>query len=217
MNLLVRLSPLVLGLVFNFSLFSVEFQKIETQAMTDSYQLEKKGNFKASINSLMSLYLMRPTEYFLNLRLGWLYYQSQKYKNALYHYSLAQKSEKSSINAVLGMSYSHEQLGEIDESIAVLLNFNSQNPFNMELNIRLASLFLGISQYTSALAVYEQILRFYPENTSILVKKAVVLFKLKKIKNSKEVFYKILQIDPSNTTALKYMNTDRSLAFNRNY
>lgn len=78
------------------------------------------------------------------------------------------------------MSYSHEQLGEIDESIAVLLNFNSQNPFNMELNIRLALAFLGISQYTSALAVYEQILRFYPENTSILVKKAVVLFKLKK-------------------------------------
>ena len=48
-----------------------------------SYNYEKIQNYSDAINALMPVYNEFPNTYTVNLRLGWLYYLSTNYANAI--------------------------------------------------------------------------------------------------------------------------------------
>ena len=76
------MKKIILLFSITLMLFGLDIKK----AYYDSYNYEKMGDYKDAIKVLIPIYNKYPNGYTLNLRLGWLFYLSKKYQNALDHY-----------------------------------------------------------------------------------------------------------------------------------
>src|SRR5690349_6658888 len=93
-------------LFFCFSRFSYSDSAIVlSNALNQSYLHESQGNILLAIESLSDLYRSSPKDYFLNLRLGWLFRRYRSYLNAKEHYLAAEKADPNALDPQLGLFY----------------------------------------------------------------------------------------------------------------
>ncbi|WP_456479021.1 tetratricopeptide repeat protein [Nautilia sp.] len=194
MKKVMLLISLVIGL------FALDIKK----AYYESYNYEKMGDYKDAIKVLIPVYKKYPKGYTINLRLGWLFYLSKKYQNALDHYKKASLTAPYSIEAKLGIMRAYMAAGDYDNALKVgdvILKIDYYNYYGNYYEI--VSL-IAEKKYDTALKLTNKMLGLYPTSVLFLTELGKIYF-VKDKKKARKIFEDILILDPNNVVAKEYL------------
>jgi len=188
-------------------LFTVIF--VFANPYNKSYQYEKIGDYKDAIKTLIPIYKQNKNDYFLNLRLGYLFFLNKKYSNALYYYNRAQSIKSNSFEPKLGLLriYLHTKQYKI-----VLKNANvilRKDFYNYYANKYIIKALIGLGFFKESIKYCNKMLRLYPNDVSLLLLLGYNYNYVDK-ETAKDVYKKVLLLDPNNVAAHIYLNNLRS-------
>jgi tetratricopeptide (TPR) repeat protein len=183
------------------SLFALDVKK----AYYDSYNYEKMGDYKDAIKVLIPVYKKYPNGYTLNLRLGWLFYLSKKYQNALDHYKKASLVAPYSIEAKLGIMRTYLAAGDYNNALKVGDVILKTDYYNYYGNYYEVVALIAEKQYKVALQITNKMLTLYPTSVLFLVELGKIYYVIDKAK-AKKIFEDVLILDPNNITAKEYLS-----------
>ncbi len=169
-----------------------------------SYNYEKMSDFKDAIKVLIPLYKKSPNRYFINLRLGWLFFLNKKYENSIKHYKKALIAEPNSIEANLGLLKSYLNSGDATNAIRVGNIILKNDLYNFYGNYNLILALKQKQNYSQALKLTRKMLSLYPTSVIYLEQLANLLSK-KNMQQAKKVYQYILILDPNNIIAKQYL------------
>ncbi|MCB0265528.1 MAG: hypothetical protein KDH95_17720 [Calditrichaeota bacterium] len=170
-----------------------------------SYNYEKIQNYSDAINTLMPVYNEFPNTYTVNLRLGWLYYLSTNYANAISHYDRSIKISPYSLEAKLGRLLpllAQHRYGEVEKEAFQILNVDYYNYYG---NLRLAYALRMQQKFDVAVKITQKMLAIYPIDVQFLTEFALGKIGLGETDEAMAVFSNILVLDPENVTAKSYL------------
>ena len=183
------------------SLFALDIKK----AYYDSYNYEKMGDYKDAIKVLIPIFKKYPNGYTLNLRLGWLFYLSKKYQNAIEHYKKASIIAPYSIEAKLGIMRVYLATGDYDNALKVGDVILKTDYYNFYGNYYEITALMAKKEMNTALKLTEKMLSLYPTSVLYLVKLGEIYYTKDKIK-AKKIFEDVLILDPNNVIAKEYLS-----------
>lgn len=189
-------------LVSCFSL-SVEGQspKELRMAFAESYRMEKAGDFTQAIKKLKSVY--QEDSYELNLRLGWLNYQSGVFDESIAHYQRALNLMPYSEEAKFGLILPKAAIGKWDEVIN-LYNQILENAPNQTIALyRLGMIYYGRKDYNKALSYFKKVVDLYPFGYKGLIMLAWTNYQMGQVREAKVLFEKSLLYSPKDLSALE--------------
>lgn len=193
----------LIALVFFFSLSLAGFpqEKIDiSSAFSKSYSSESEKNYPQAINDLLAVYDEKSYE--MNIRIGWLYYYSEKYEESLKYYSNAIKIKPQSIESKLGYVLPASALGNWDQVLDQYLEILKIDDKNSTVNYFTGLIYYNKSEFEKAEKYFEKVYTLYSFNYDTAIILALTKQKLKKISEAKELFNKALLFYPGDQTAL---------------
>ena len=200
----VTLSKMLLLLLVSANLLALTDAEIR-EAYYKSYNYEKIQNYNDAINTLMPVYNEFPNTYTVNLRLGWLYYLSTNYANAISHYDRSIKISPYSLEAKLGRLLpllAQHRYGEVEKEAFQILNVDYYNYYG---NLRLAYALRMQQKFDVAVKITQKMLAIYPIDVQFLTEFALGKIGLGETDEAMAVFSNILVLDPENVTAKSYL------------
>jgi tetratricopeptide (TPR) repeat protein len=159
MEFLKKCSGIIILLLAN-NAFSQSNQAALQAAFSKSYVLETSGDFKASLDPLKKVY--DESSYEMNLRLGWLNYNSGLFDQSVIFYSRAQKLKPYSEEARFGYILPLAALGKWNEVIKLYDEILEVNPNNSVALYRLALVYYGRKDYNKANSLLKKVVDLYP-------------------------------------------------------
>jgi len=185
-------------------LFSISFGMDIKKAYYDSYNYEKMQDYKDAIKVLIPVYNKYPNGYTLNFRLGWLFYLSKQYKNALKHYQKASVVAPYSIESKLGIIKTYLALGDYDSALKIGDVILKEDYYNYYGNYYEILALKAKKQNKVALSLINKMLSLYPTSILYLEELAKITYLTDKNK-AKKIFEDILILDPNDITAKEYL------------
>lgn len=134
-------------------------QQTNEIAFSKSYLYEYEAQYDKAIKALQDLNV---DNYEVNLRLGWLYYQSKDYLRSEGYYRKAIALENASVEARFGLVLPLSALGNWNTVLSVYLEILRQDPNNSIANYRAASIYYTRKDYTNATNYVLKVIRMYP-------------------------------------------------------
>ncbi len=171
------------------------------QAFKASYRYEKMGAYQDAIKALWPVYKKYPRFYLVNLRLGWLYYLSGKYRNSIKYYKQAVQIKPGSFEALLGLSLPLMAQKNWSEVERLMNQIVSQDFYNYYANLRLAIALRLQNKAKLAKKISRKMLARYPTSLDFLVELGRDLLWEGKKNEAKRVFREVLLLDPENVVA----------------
>ncbi|MBE2281581.1 MAG: tetratricopeptide repeat protein [Ignavibacteriaceae bacterium] len=157
------------GGFFVVKLFSqVSFDDVK--AFQKSIKLEEETKFREAIETLLPHYKTNQADYLFNLRLGWLYYNIEKYDSSIICYEAARKINPSAIDAVYGIRYPVAAKNDKDKLVALYEEILKADPNDYEANLRLGQIYIekDLNKAKSYLLnVYKKFPSYYEPNLSL--------------------------------------------------
>ncbi|HZH71972.1 MAG TPA: tetratricopeptide repeat protein [Mariniphaga sp.] len=144
----------------NFIAEGQSTNEIVEQAFARSYENEKKQDFVAAINNLQEVYNV--SSYEINLRLGWLMYNSGQLNESVEYYMTAQQLMPYSEEARFGLILPLAAIGKWDEVIAVYKDILEIHPNNTIAMFRLGMIYYERKQYDIAMPLFKRVVDLYP-------------------------------------------------------
>lgn len=190
---------LILSLLASFVCASQEFQNTQTE-YAKSYDYEQVNKYKEATKVLEPLYKKNPSDYTLNLRLGWLLSLQKHYTDAITYYEKASLIRTKAIEPKLGLalvylnSYS---FAKAQSSAAKILKIDYYNYYG---NLYMIRSLIAQEKYTIALEIITKMRAIYPTDV-LFLEQLLVVYKYTKNKNYAQVYEKILLLDPNNVYA----------------
>lgn len=188
--------------IFTLFVWQMDGQNQATwhNAFYKSYDLEKTGNYVSAIKELKKVY--RANDYFVNIRLGWLYYLEKNYNESLRFYQWAIRLKPNAIEARFGCVKplsAMEKWEEVKQQYLTILNIDSQNT--------LASYWLGViyynrKDYARAVKLFEKIVNLYPLDYDSVIMLAWTKLQLGRSVEAKLLFNHALTLHPNDSDAL---------------
>jgi len=194
------MKKIILLISICLSLFALDIKK----AYYDSYNYEKMGDYKDAIKVLIPIFKKYPNGYTLNLRLGWLFYLSKKYQNAIEHYKKASIIAPYSIEAKIGIMRVYLATGDYDNALKVGDVILKTDYYNFYGNYYEITALMAKKEMNTALKLTEKMLSLYPTSILYLVKLGEIYYTKDKIK-AKKIFEDVLILDPNNVIAKEYL------------
>ena len=170
------------------------------KAFESSYVLEKAANFLGAIAKIKAVY--DETSYEINLRLGYLYYESIKYRESEYYYKKAILLKPNSIEAKLGIALPLYALASWDTLKMQYEAILKLDPNNSTANYRMGMIYYYKPDYATALTYFQKVNDSYPFDYDNTIMLAWTLLKLKKTTEAKTTFNTVLLIRPNDPSAL---------------
>lgn len=170
-------------------------------AFQQSYIHEASGNFQKSTDVLKNVYDEKSYE--INLRLGWLAYQSGLFSESIAFYNKAISLMPYSIEARFGIVYPASALGNWNMVINHYEKILEINPNNSIATHRLGLIYYGREDFTEAYKYFEKVVNLYPFDYDALIMFAWTNFKLNKVREAKILFQKALMHTPGGSSALE--------------
>ena len=189
--------------VFNLPGFSQDFNALE-KAFSESYELEKNGEYAQAIEKLKKLYL--EDSYEINLRLGWLSYSQGSFTESSAYYLRAVTLSPYAIEARFGYVYPLAAMGNwgiVKQQYEKILDID---PRNTLANYRMGMIFYGSEDYGTALKYFEKVVNLYPFDYDGVIMYAWANFKLGKLREAELLFHKALLIRPGDESANEGLN-----------
>ena len=172
-----------------------------TEAFDASYKAENAGDLEKAIQSLLSVYTV--DFYEANLRLGWLYYQSGNMGESITKHSKAVELKPYAIEPKLGLAYPLSAMARWDEIIELYNKILSTDPQNSLTNYRLALIYYNRSQFETADTYIQKVVNLYPFDYDSVLLYAWNEFMLKRSREARVLFQKVLLIRPGDESALR--------------
>lgn len=171
------------------------------QAIADSSKHEKLQNYQEAIQALKAVYLKDKSSYWLNLKLGWLFFLSGHYANSSFHYEEALTLKHESLEPLLGLmlvSLTQENYERVEQVGYRLLKQDFNNYYG---NLRLAQALRWQHKVSAGLSVVDKMLILYPSDIEFLLIKAQLKQQEKKTSEARELYQQVLEVEPSNDIA----------------
>jgi len=175
------------------------------KAFSASYTSEYGGNYSKAIQDLLSVHTDQTYE--TSLRLGWLYYSNQNYKEACKYYKQAADLLPLSVEARTGYILPLSVLEKWDEVITVYKEILNIDKYHYTSNYRLGLIYYNRKDYSAAKQYLDNALNLYPFEYEIVVLSGWNYLMIGKKELAKSLFEKALLLypgDASATEGLKY-------------
>ncbi|MFW8601442.1 tetratricopeptide repeat protein [Desulfobacterota bacterium M19] len=171
------------------------------QVYADSYRYEKMADYNDAVKAIIPLYKKEPGNYFLNLRLGWLYYLKGKYGDSIACYRRAVEINPQSIEALLGQSLPLMAQHNWGEAGRLMNHVIKKDYYNFYANLRLAIALRLQNKAFLAEKIDRRMLQLYPASLDFMSELGRALKWQGKNKEARQVFINILRLDPQNVMA----------------
>jgi tetratricopeptide (TPR) repeat protein len=169
-------------------------------AITDSYVAEAKLQYDKAIEAIMPLYQIDTQSYFLNIRLGWLFYLKGPLKNAESHYQKAIEIKPSSVEARAGLYKVYLAKGQLDQAVDPARQLLKVDPQNYTAHLQLAHVLYTQQKFKDALIVVDTIRKNYPIDLGVLEQRVLILFKMPDLRAAAiDAFRELITIYPQST------------------
>lgn len=170
-----------------------------TEAFKLSYQHEKDEKMQEAIAALTSVY--DAASYELNLRLGWLCYQAGQLKTSINYYQKAIDLKPFAIEPKFGMTYPVYAMGNKQELIALYEDILTTAPNNTLALYRLGTVYFYQKNYDMAEKLFSKVVNLFPFDYDSLIMLAHTNYHLKKYREAKVLYHKVLLFNPDDTIA----------------
>ncbi len=166
-----------------------------------SYELSEKSDNKGAAAILKSSY--DKSNYFLNLRLGWLSYLSGSYLEAVQYYKTASELKPEAIEPLLGLAIPTEAMGNKNDLKTIYETILKKDPMNTSVHYKLGNLYYGKQEYDSAYVHFEKVVDLYPFDYDGLLMYAWANYQVGKNPEARILFYKVLCLSPGDQSAMR--------------
>jgi tetratricopeptide (TPR) repeat protein len=188
-------------LIFSATVSEAQDFVKKKDAFQKSYIQEATGEYLGAINSLKEVYDEKSYE--INLRLGWLTYQSGSFTESRAYYNKAVDLMPYSIESRLGFVYPLAALGSWTEVIAQYEKILEISPNYSIVLHRLGLIYYGKGDYETARKYFEKVVNLFPFDYDALTMLGWSYFRLNNIREAKVLFQKALLNTPNGTSALE--------------
>ncbi len=154
---------LFLVLIFFITLQANEINNFNNkEEYKASINFEERGLYLNAAKALLPLYNSFPKDYFLNLRLGWLFFKSKKYADAKNYYQKASLIKPKSFEPKYGLikialiQYDFKKAQKIAYQILAI------DPLNYYGNLYFIDALIGAKKYQLAYKTLTKMLTYYP-------------------------------------------------------
>ena len=188
---------LVSLLIFAALLFGVDRDQNIKADYLKSYNYEQMGKYKEAIKVLSPLYRKYPKGYTINFRLGWLFFLSHSYTNAIKHYKSASLISTKAIDPRLGLIRSYLAKNSYKKSEMIAYEILKIDFYNYYANYYMIRILRAEEKYVIAQEICIKMLTLYPTDILFLEQ----LARIYKATNSpylKNLYKDILILDPNN-------------------
>lgn len=179
----------------------LQSQTAKIKAFNESVQYEKNKNYQQALSVLEKIYSDNAKDYFVNLRMGWLYYNLQNYDKSEKYYRLAAEINSKSVEAMIGLTYplaAKEQWKEVEALYQKILKIDGMN---YTANLRLGQMYLYRSDYTGAKKYLERIYYVYQSDYELNLYFGWVMYYLGDKNNAREMFTRVLMQNSKDASA----------------
>ncbi len=175
------------------------------EAYRKSNTYEKMEKNTDAIKALLPVYKQNPDDYTVNVRLGWLYYLSEKYKNSLFHYEKAVRLSPGSLEAKLGKILPFLAQQKYSEAAQEAFKVVSIDRHNYYGNLRFLYALRMQNKSEAAEKIARKMLTIYPSDVSFLVEYGLLLQSIGAKKKAGYIFRQVLIFDPENVSAKEFI------------
>jgi tetratricopeptide (TPR) repeat protein len=168
-------------------------------AFSQSYARESKEDFKGAIQSLKEVY--EESSYEINLRLGWLYFNTGDYQSSETYYRKAVNLMPYGIEARFGLILPLSSMGNWTLVGKVYDEILSIDPNNSVANYRYGLLMYNKGDFLKAEKLVSKTVNLYPFDYDGVVLLGWIKFKLNKLLEAKLLFQKALLYKPGDSSA----------------
>jgi tetratricopeptide (TPR) repeat protein len=190
---------LVFSLLITAIAVSGQDFKETKEAFQQSYIKEATGAITDAINSLKGVY--NEKSYEINLRLGWLSYQSGNFTESMAYYNKAINLMPYAIEPRFGIVLPGAAVGNWSLVIAQYEKILEINPNNSIAMHRLGLIYYGKEDFETAKKYFSKVVNLYPFDYDALSMLGWTYFKLNNFRESKVLFQKALLHTPAGTSA----------------
>jgi len=179
----------------------LQSQTAKIKAFNESLQYEQSKNYKQALSSIEKIYSDNAKDYFVNLRMGWLYYNLLNYDKSEKYYRLATEINSKSIEAMIGLTYplaAKEQWKEVEALYQKILKIDGMN---YTANLRLGQMYLYRADYTGAKKYLERIYYVYQSDYELNLYFGWVMYYLGDKNNAREMFTRVLMQNSKDASA----------------
>lgn len=191
---------LVLSLVLLTSVSNAQNQKLAS-AFEQSYTHEYESKIEQAITDLKTVYSEKSYE--INLRLGWLYYSAEKYKEAIQYYDKAAKlmpAASEPLWAIINAYTKQENWVAVEKAYKSIL---ALDPKNNTANYQLGLIYYYRKDFTTAKRYFDIALNLNPFNYNNMLMSAWNNYFLGNKNAASILFNKVLLYNPKDTSALE--------------
>ena len=174
------------------------------EAFSRSYGFEKSNNLKASIDELKKVY--DENSYEINLRLGWLAYNSGSLDESVRYYGIAQKLMPYSEEAKFGLIMPKAAQGKWDEVTGLYDKILEANPWNTVALYRLGLVYYNRKDFTKAYPLFKKVVDLYPFGYDGLLMLGWTAYFLGNFNEAKILFNKVNLYNPNDKSATEGLN-----------
>lgn len=169
-------------------------------AFYNSYEAETNGKYVQAINELMPVY--KVDDYFINLRLGWLYYLARQQVKSEKFYRMAIRLKPYSIEARFGLVKPLSATSNWDQ-----VKLQYQEILKIDPQNTVASYWLGVihynrKEYMAAARLFEKVVNLYPLDYDSVIMLAWAKLNLGKTAEARILFQHALTLRKNDESAL---------------
>ncbi|MDD4992694.1 MAG: tetratricopeptide repeat protein [Paludibacter sp.] len=175
-------------------------QSAQQAAFAKSYESEQAGKYILAINDLKPVY--KSDGYFVNIRMGWLYYLVKQYSESIKYYNIAISLKPYAIEARFGCIKPLSALESWENVKAQYFQILKIDPQNTLANYWLGVIYYNRKNYTTAEKLFEKVVNLYPLDYDSIVMLAWTKLNLGKSPDARILFYQALVIRPNDSSAL---------------
>jgi len=192
-----------LSFIFAFSVLShiamAQSQTMVQTAFAKSYEYEQASKYSSAISELKSVY--KADGYFVNIRLGWLYYLAKQYSESIKYYNIAIALKPYAIEARFGCIKPLSAVENWESVKAHYIQILKIDPQNTVANYWLGVIYYNRKNYIAAEKLFEKVVNLYPLDYDSIIMLAWTKLNLSKSPDAKILFYQALVIRPNDSSA----------------
>jgi len=188
-----------------FGLYAQMTQKELEEAYSNSFKFETTQKYDKAISALSRVIKDYPTGYTVNYRLGWLYYLSGNYANAIKNLETALIAAAYSLEVMNTINLVHVAQADWDKVEVQSSKVMKIDFYNYYANYWYSVTLMRQNKYDQAIKTADKMLAVFPTNVVFLN----ILAESKFLKGDKEealkIFAGVIILDKDNETAKYYL------------
>lgn len=166
-----------------------------------SAQAEAGSDYAGAIQALDRLGTAGQSDYYAQVRLGWLRYRAQQWKESLAHYRKAAQIAPQALEPLLGLMLVQMAAGQNEEALRTGQTILARDPNHYTALSRTAWIFYLKGNFRRAITIYRRLTTLYPCDIEMLLGLGYALLRDGDGRGAADCFQRALLLDPDNSRA----------------